>query len=118
MKKVLCLALTIILCLGLSIPAAAAGTCTDEHLISLAYGYCNANSVNVRTGPGTNYRSVGLANKGDTFNWYQTVAECHGTQNVDMLWCHVHGKHIGWMYGDYYTATEGARSIPIVVERA
>ena len=117
MKKIICLALTLILGLGLSIPVAAAGTCTYKHLISLAYGYCNANSVNVRTGPGTNYKSVGFANKGDTYSWYETVAESNGTQNEDMLWCHVHGEHIGWMYADYYTATEPARA-PIVVERA
>lgn len=96
---------------SMAVPAFAAGTCTSDHYIMLSIGHCNANGVNIRTGAGTGYRSVGTANKGDVFNNYQTIAEAQGKENQDLQWEHVHGKHIGWMYGQYYTADSVADEV-------
>lgn len=109
MKKFVSICLVAILCLGLSVPAAALGTCHETHLHLLSTGYCNGDGVNVRTGPGTNYKSLGLAYKKDVYHDYQTTRKDAGN------WCHVHGKHIGWMHQRYYTATAPAS---IVDEKA
>ena len=118
MKKLLTMALGLALCLTLSVPAFAAGTCTEEHFQFYGMGHCNANGVNVRTGPGTNYHSNGYAYKGDRYGFYETMSELNGTKNQDFLWDHVHGNHIGWMYRTYFTLDEVARVSPRLLERA
>lgn len=109
-KKIIALMMAVVICLGLNIPASAAGTCNDEHILFTAIGICNGDYVNIRTGPGLNYKSVGYAYKNDPYYWYQTAR-----QPADASWIHVHGfsckyeEHIGWMYSQYYTGTESPR---------
>lgn len=109
MKKVISLMLALTMCLGLTVTASAAGSCEDKHVLFIAVGHCNGDYVNVRTGPGTSYKSVGYAYKNDPYYYYQTDRE-----PSDGSWMHVHGfgttheNHIGWMYSQYYTATEAA----------
>lgn len=117
MKKICCLLLAVVICLGVSSTALALGTCNDEHFILLGWGYCNANNVNIRTGPGKSYASVGQANNGDGFLFYETVGEAHNGVNRDGAWTHVHGNHIGWIYSQYFTVSDAAQS-PVELERA
>lgn len=109
LKQGIAIVFAFVLCFNLSAPAFAAGSCQETHLHLLSTGYCSGNNVNVRTGPGTSYKSVGKANKGDAYGDYQTNRKDPGH------WCHVHGKHIGWMYADYYTPVDPAR---VVEEKA
>ena len=106
MKKIVSLMLALALCFSLSITAFAAvdeyGVCNEEHVFLLGAGECNADGVNIRTGPGTNYASIGMAYKGEVFNHYQCERESRD-------WIHVHGDHIGWIYYEYYTDVEPAR---------
>ena len=54
---------------------------------------CTGNDVNLRSGAGTEFRSIGKFNKGDMF-------EVDGT--VKDGWHHVHvGQFTGWVYGQY-----------------
>lgn len=102
MKRLVSLCLAVVICLGLSIPVAAAKSCSETHLFLLSGGYCNGDGVNVRTGPGTKYPAVGLAYKRDIYHEYQTARKDPG------YWCHVHGKLGGWMYARYYTPVDAA----------
>lgn len=118
MKKMLNIVMCAAMCMALVIPSFAAGTCTDAHFQFYGMGHCNANGVNVRKGPGTNYRSNGYAYKNDVYGFYETIGEDNGTQNQNFEWDHVHGEHIGWMYHTYFTLDEVARSTPRLMERA
>lgn len=53
-KRIIGLLMAVMVCVTLSIPAAALGTCNDVHLWILGAGYCNGDGVNIRTGPGKN----------------------------------------------------------------
>lgn len=109
MKKFVVLLMSLVMVASISTKASAAGTCTWTHWYPLAYGYCNANYVNVRTGWGLDYPSVGYAFNGDEYYYYATYEEPWDTE-----WLHVHGlsnvheRHIGWMYYTYFTATDPA----------
>jgi len=105
-KRIIGIAMAVMVFFTMSVPAFALGTCNEVHLWILGAGYCNADGVNIRTGPGKNYSSVGMAFYGDGFNHYQTERDSDATYE----WIHVHGKHIGWIHMDYYTDTEAARS--------
>lgn len=105
MKKMVSMILAIALALALSTQAFAAGNCKyagNEFLLST--GHCNATNVNVRTGPGTSYSSLGTAQKNEIYYEFQNT-----TGPSSSNWCHVHGKYIGWMYAQYYTADHAAR---------
>lgn len=104
-NKLLAVVIALIIA-SMSVPAFAAGTCNETHLWLLGTGYCNANGVNVRTGPGTSYTSLGMLFHGDQLMDYQTQRDSDATSN----WMHVHGKHIGWMHVNYYTLVEPART--------
>lgn len=112
MKKLIAVLLAAVLCFSLNVPAFAASTtckyANKEFLLST--GYCNASNVNVRSGPGTNYSSLGKAQKKDTYDEYQLLSGPSSTS-----WSHVHGKYIGWMYSEYYTAEYAARSFKEVL---
>lgn len=63
----------------------------------LGYGKINGNSVNLRTGPGTNYRAVTQGNKGESVyilginsGWYKVI----------------HGENICYIRSDYVDLTE------------
>lgn len=71
-KRLIGLLVAVMVCVTVSIPAAALGTCNDVHLWILGAGYCNGDGVNIRTGPGKKFVSVGMAFYGDGFNHYQT----------------------------------------------
>lgn len=118
MKKIAGLILAGCMVLAGSAPAFAAGTCTSAHSVLLGIGHCNANQVNVRSGPGTSYKSHGYAYKNDVYYWYETMGEATGKENVDNIWRHVHGDHIGWMHKDYFTFDEPARAMPEILELA
>lgn len=118
MKKIITLVMVVVLCMVMMTSALAAGTCNDQHHILYGVGYCTANGVNVRTGPGLNYKSVGFAYENDSYRFYETMGEINGTQNQDMLWNHVHGEHIGWMYRTYFTLVSVACEQERALERA
>ena len=59
--------------------------------------------MNVRSGPGTSYKSNGYTYKGDVYYHYETMGEATGKENTSYTWRHVHGDHIGWMHKDYFT---------------
>lgn len=109
-KSLIYTALVLLLCTSLSVPSFASDICNEEHLWILGAGHCNANGVNIRTGPGKKYSSLGLAYKDDKFNHYQTKRDSEGNYE----WIHVHGRLNGWIYMDYYTDVEAARSLPDV----
>ena len=104
-KRIIGIMLAITTCLTLSVSAYALGTCNDVHLFILGAGYCNGDGVNIRTGPGKSFSSVGMAFYGDGFNHYQTERDEDGNWE----WIHVHGVHIGWIHMDYYTDVEAGR---------
>ena len=106
--------MAIAICCSLSVPAFALGTCNDTHVYILGAGYCNGDGVNIRTGPGKSYSSVGMAYYGDGFNHYWTERDMENPTD----WIHVHGNHIGWIHGDYYTDVEAARSVDEAVAAA
>lgn len=106
-KRIIGIAMAIMVCFTMSVPAFALGTCNEVHMWILGGGYCNGDGVNIRTGPGKNYPSVGMAYYGDGFNHYQVERDSWDT----MDWIHVHGVHIGWIYSNYFTTTEAARSL-------
>lgn len=103
-RRLIGLVMAILACLTMSVPSLALGTCHEVHLWILGAGYCNGDGVNIRTGPGKNYPSVGMAYYGDGFNHYQTERDSWDTYE----WIHVHGVHIGWIHMDYYTDVEAA----------
>lgn len=105
-RKLIAILMAGMVCFNLSAPALALGTCNDVHLWMLGAGYCNGDGVNIRTGPGKRYPSVGMSYYGDGFNHYQTERDSDATYE----WIHVHGGHIGWIHMDYYTEVEAARS--------
>ena len=118
MKKIIVCMMVIAACMVMTTSTFAAGTCNDPHFIMFGVGHCNENGVNVRTGPGLDYKSVGFAYKNDRYNFYETMGEVNGTQNPDCLWNHVHGEHIGWMYKTYFTLDDVARAPELLFERA
>lgn len=65
--------------------------------IELGYGRVNANKVNMRTGPGTNYRAIGQAHSGDR-------AYIIGLNNqwYKVIW----GESICYIRSDYLNLTE------------
>ena len=106
-KRLIGFLMAVSVCFSLSVPALAFGKCNDVHLWILGAGYCNGDGVNIRTGPGKKFSSVGMSYYGDTFNHYQTERDTADTYE----WIHVHGDHIGWIHTDYYTDVEAARSL-------
>ena len=68
-------------------------------------GAINANGVNLRTGPGTNYKSLGTLKKktavtilGKSVNWYQVIVDATGAR--------------GYVYATYVTVSAGATPTP------
>lgn len=90
-SSALCLALI----MSISVPAFASGISTVEPQYITVY-YINADGVNLRSGPGTEYSSGGLLFYGDLVNTFSTQDEYDSYGN---RWCYVlveTGQCKGW----------------------
>lgn len=77
----------------------------------LGCGYSKGSYVNIRSGPGTSYRSLGKLNKGDEIKVYQTPYDKVGNWAFVMVEVSnsVPEGTYGWMYWDYIEPGEPAR---------
>ena len=73
-------------------------------------GVVTGDNVNIRSGPGTSYRSLGRLDKGVNANVIETVTQ------LDGVWCHVifpGGLSEGWIFGKYLQPNKAPTKIAL-----